>query len=372
MDELETIKEACVGLPVSLIRLFSVECVLTFCRWARRARVELPSDGVHLSVGDEYIYVSTAMHSHICYCVKPVADIGDRSDFWGHATLEKVFTDSHARESTHHTTITFPSHIDPPPQHQTQSSSNMDIDDPPTQPLAPTTTVLLLSDKKCTVAGLLRPPHRMNKSDTHTLFEAQLPRSVTRLQHGDIRPPWRRPLSGPPIGILADDIFGTCSDGAVYNFTILSDPALKLLKLIQNLIELKERRKPSNQHSVIQAGEIGPMTKMLLDGPPENTSPTTTTIKVREVDPDEGRQVARKQHVSADTILRYFDGDIFKQSFDEEGSLFGLLSAGVEEEVGMRFTELAEELGFTYEPGQNRDLVERVRVWMRDVLAEVL
>jgi hypothetical protein len=48
---------------------------------------------------------------------------------------------------------------------------------------------------------------------------------------------------------MVDDIIGTCSDGTVYNFSILSDSALKLLKLIQKLIELKEawklERKPS-------------------------------------------------------------------------------------------------------------------------------
>jgi hypothetical protein len=114
------------------------------------------------------------------------------------------------------------------------------------------------------------------------------------------------------------------------------------------------------------------MSQKVLDGPPGDQSPSSTIIKLREVDPDEGRHVPKNRHVSADTILRYFDGDLFKRELDDEESLFGLLSVGVEGEVGMRFTQLARELGVGYVTRFDLPVVESIRLWLRDLFTKVL
>lgn len=343
---------------------------LTKARWARRATVELLSAGVHLSVSQPFVYVSTASHSHICYEYIPRT----ASETQHQAKFETVFTDSKGRKTAHH--LILPLELSTPEHEQASStsSSRMDIDSPGTQPTAKPTNVILLSDKQCNVACLLHPPQRMHKSDTHTLFEAQLPRSVTRLQRGNIRPPWCRPYDGTLPGVLVDDIIGACTDGTMYSFSILTDPALKLLKFVQNLIELKESRKPENQHSVIEQSQGSRATFDILmhARPGEQSSSQSSRIKVREVDPDEGKQVPKNRFVDADVILRFFNGDILGRNFNEVDSLLGLLSADAEREVGTRFAELAQDVGFAYEQGEELELVKTVGEWMRNVTLDLL
>jgi hypothetical protein len=245
-------------------------------------------------------------------------------------------------------------------------------------------TLVLVSDKTCSLTGLFHPPDDcFERSDAHTLFEAHLPRSVTRIQRGDIRPPWRRsshyPQSTP--GIMVNDIIGTCSDGTVYNFSILSEFALKLLKLIQNLIELKEARKPGKKPSIVgmkDGLQKSRFLNLLLNGGGASSSSENqdTDIKIRDVDPDEGPSAPKKNFVDGDVLMHFFDGDILARDDEEDGSLFGLLTVDVDSDVYIRFVELAASVGIDVSlhdgDGVMEKAMRKVGEWMEDVLREVL
>lgn len=339
---------------------------LIVSRWIKRGTIELPSDGVHLSVSRPFAYVSTARHSHVCYEVKDFNTDGN--------PFERVFTDSRSRTSVYHAVI--PLELAHLGLEQTSpispsSSSRMDIDSGERQQNKPT-TIVVLSDKGCNVTGLLHPPQRMNKSDTHTLFEASLPRTVTRLHQANIRPPWRRPYSGAPAGILCDDLVGSCTDGTIYSFSVLSDSAFILLKLIQNLVLVKECRKFSSQHSTVRQSS-GALLNVLMNGNSGDQSSDQSIIKLREIDPEVGKPNPRFRHIDADAILRFFDEDLMTRPFEDAESLFGLLTVNVEHEVGRRFAELAHDLGILSDPPKDeRDLVKTVGSWMKDVMMELL
>ena len=199
---------------------------LQLCRWFRRGAIDLPSPGLHISVKPPFVYVSTAQHSHICFEIVS-AVIDNRVDF------VQVFTDSRERSCTHHLVLDVPK--------EDQGDEQTD-------------RIVLFTDKRsASITGAFHPPERTHKNAAETIFEACLPRTVIRLQRGDIRPPWRRPVHSDRItGVLTDDIIGACSDGTLYNFSILSQPAAHLLRLMQNLIKVKRARDPALQNTLVK------------------------------------------------------------------------------------------------------------------------
>ncbi|KAJ8109759.1 hypothetical protein OPT61_g7223 [Boeremia exigua] len=282
-------------------------------RWFNRGTKELPSPGIHITVTGTNVYVSTLQHSHICYEVTRRLD-DSRVDF------EQLFTDSRERSCTHHLVLH---------NNDLQRDSMMEDE-----------SLVLVTDKKtATVAGLYSSGARTFKDSATTLFEACLPRTVIRLQRGDIRPPWRRPArftkrGQKSTGVLVDDIVGACSDGTIYAFSVLSKPACHVLRLLQNIIQTKQSRNPANQFTIVRH-RSGDIFNVLMNGA---DGAQDSAIRARDVDPrqqERGAAGARNSHIDGDLLLRFFD---------EGGDLDDLLSAGVDEDVPELFLELGRAL----------------------------
>ncbi|KAJ4323871.1 hypothetical protein N0V94_001655 [Neodidymelliopsis sp. IMI 364377] len=250
-------------------------------------------------------------------------------------------------------------------------SSGSDIQQTPTNEQE---ALVLLTDKRsATVSGLYYSGERSFKHASTTLFEACLPRTVVRLQRGDIRPPWRRSAryhkyANTIDGVLLDDLTGACSDGTIYAFSILSEPARHVLRLLQNLIENKQSRNPANRFSIVRhkSGDIFDVLMNGADGAQD------CAIRARDVDPrhkGRGAAASRNNHI---------DGDLLLGFFDEGGGIKGLLSTDTEEDVLALFVELGEALLFQGRHGLRQahltfdDTVAGIQEWMSEVLMPLL
>ncbi|KAL6703385.1 hypothetical protein ACN47E_009727 [Coniothyrium glycines] len=278
-------------------------------RWIKRATTELPSAGIYASVKQPFVYVSTLSHSHICY------EIQERQ---GKLYFEQIFSDSRERSCTHHLVLDMP--------HSEHGVGE--------------NRLVLLTDKKTSsITSLYHPPSRLSKTASTTIFEACLPRTVIRLQRGDIRPPWRRTstLSNPrglQEGVLVDDIVGACSDGTIYAFSILSESAHQLLRLLQNLVELKKTRNPAFQNTVIKqrSAELADILTIGAEGAQDSN------IRAHDVDPrlhNRDRGATKHKHV---------DGDLLVKWLSEEGDLNELVCVGTETNVRVLFEEIAQSI----------------------------
>ncbi|KAH8725580.1 mono-functional DNA-alkylating methyl methanesulfonate N-term-domain-containing protein [Phaeosphaeriaceae sp. PMI808] len=304
-------------------------------RLKRRGLIELQSPGVHITVNAPFVYVSTLQHSHICYEIVKGSRLGTYE-------FRKVFSDSRERNCSSHLVLDI----------------NYDDDNIP----KPDTIVLATDKKSSSIVGLYHPPERTYNSASPTIFEACLPRTVVRIQNGDIRPPWRRPShpSHTPTGILNNDIIGTCSDGTIYAFSILSPPARHLLRLLQNLIQENEKRTPANQ-DVTVLPRSGAIRDLLMNGADGNQE---ERIRALDVDP---RQMERRQ---AGARYKHVDGDLLLRWMDEGEGVGALLDGGTEDGVKRVFEEFVGELwGEGIALGEG---VRRVEEWLEGVFLPVL
>ena len=313
-------------------------------RWFQRGKTDLHSPGIHVSVIRPFVYVSTLQHSHLCYKVVESARPG---------TFEFVreFSDSGMRNCARHLVIDLPNAKD--------NSSNR--------------FVLLTDKKSSSVTGLYQPPVMTYSNASPTLFEACLPRTVIRLDRGDIRPPWRRPnTAGQITGIIVDDIIGACTDGTVFSLSILSQPAGLLLRLLQNLIEIKANRSGAYKHDTINP-RSGDIFNVLMSN---TTGNQHGEILVRDVDPRHLGQSSKRgpKH-------KHVDGDLLKHWLHEGGDLEFLIRDNVDEEITGLFEELALDVeqrwgarhrGEGIDQHENRRLCEHVKRWMSEVLMPVL
>jgi len=312
-------------------------------RWFQRGKTDLHSPGIHVSVIQPFVYVSTLQHSHLCFKVVESA----RPD-----TFEFVreFSDSGMRNCARHLVMDLP---------DKEGSSNDRF-------------VLLTDKKSSSVTGLYQPPLRTHSNASPTLFEACLPRSVIRLDRGDIRPPWRRPNpAGKIAGVLVDDIIGACTDGTIFSFSVLSKAACLLLRLIQNLVEVKSNRSGAHKHDTVKS-RSGDIFNVLMN----NTSGNQHgEILVRDVDP---RYLG--QSLQRGAKHKHVEGDFLKNWLHEDGDLKSLVWSDADEEVGKLFQKLAldvEEKWGTRNTGETNGhekqlLCERVKRWMSEVLMPVL
>lgn len=304
---------------------------------------ELPSPGIHITVSGSNVYVSTLQHSHLCFQVTRGLE-DPRVEF------EQVFTDSRERSCTHHLAL-----------------RNGDLSQ---DPAFEEESLVLFTDKRtATVNGLYSSGEVPLKNAATTVFEACLPRTVIRLQRGDIRPPWRRPSrftnsSMKNEGIIIDDIIGACSDGTIYAFSLLSGPARHLLRLLQNLIEIRQARDPSCQFTTVRqrSGDIFDVLMNGADGAQDYA------IRARDVDPrlkERGASGARNSHIDGDVLLRFLE---------EDGDLAKLLTRDVDQDVPALFEELARELlaqgSYHVRDGSKgaSDILEGVGEWLDEVL----
>lgn len=301
----------------------------------KRGSTDLASPGIHITIHHPYIYVSTLQHSHFCFEVALTID--------GGYEFRRVFTDSRERLCASHLVVDLPN---PNPTVNFEDTSQKD-------------TIVLVTDKRsASLLALYQPAIRTLKNAAPTLFEASLPHTVVRIQRGDIRPPWRRPAtsSARPTGVVVDDIIGACSEGTIYSFSILSESARHLLRLLQNLIEEKGKRDPRNQFTVVKhrGGDIKDILMHGAEGVQEEN------IRVLEVDPRRrGEAVKRMGHV---------DGDLLTRWRDEGGDLKSLVRDGTEQGVGVLFEDFAREILRDKEG----DLMVTVGAWLDEVLMPIL
>lgn len=306
-------------------------------RWFKRGVKELSSPGVYVSASLPFVYVSTQSHSHICYKVNGPQD--DRYEF------EQYFTDSRERSCTQHAVIDI----------TTDAGKSGTAE-----------RIVLVTDKtSSSIAALRQPRERTYKNASETLFEATLPHTVIRLQRGDIRPPWRKPVHANTIpGVLTDDIIGACSDGTIYAFSILAQPARRVLRLIQNLIQAKQARDPANHFTPVATPQSGHIFDILINGA---SGPQDGKIRARDVDPAcQERGLAGPRH-------KHVDGDLLVRWREEGGRLEKLILDGklVESDVVGLFVGYARRInGFE---GVDMDSVFKVvERWFGEVLMPVL
>ncbi|EMD62437.1 hypothetical protein COCSADRAFT_220789 [Bipolaris sorokiniana ND90Pr] len=315
-------------------------------RWTQCAWTELPSPGIHVSVERPYVYVSTLQHSHMCF------QLVDR-DRPGVFVFIPWFSDSGVRNCSRHLVMDVPSVSDEQKDH----------------------FVLVTDKKSSSVTALYHPPEYTYSNASETLFEAYLPRAVVRIDRGDIRPPWRRANpSGKIAGILADDIFGACTDGTIFAFSVLSQPLRHLLRLVQNLIEVKTSRSAVHQHDKVKP-RSGDIFRILM-----NNTPGTQhgDIMIRDVDPRHLERASQRgpRH-------KHVDGDLLKRWLSEsDGDVQSLVCDGVDTEISKLFEELARDVcGEGYGEGadgkgkgmkEDKEVFEQVKRWMRDVLMPLL
>lgn len=297
-----------------------------------------------------FVYVSTSEDSHICYNV---------FDDMGTLRFHQIFTDSRQRFSAHHLVcsldLTVAAQGAPGRSGDAENSEHLD-------------KLVLLADKSCSVTGLFHPLGRTNKSSTDTIFEACLPRSVIRIHRGDIRPPWRRPYHDTAehadriVGVVADDILGACSDGTIYSFSILDQAARRLLRLIQNVIELKRKRDPALQFSTIKE-RSSDIFRLLQNGAEGSQD---GNVKARDVDPElqeKGQAAPRFKHVDGDLLLRFFD---------EDGDLQKLVTEACDADVAHLFISRVSDVARKDRGRKVGTAFEWAENWCADVLMPLL
>jgi len=169
-------------------------------------------------------------------------------------------------------------------------------------------------------------------------------------------------------GILADDMVGACSVGTIYAFAILLEPARHVLRLLQNLIEMKRQQDSAGRFSIVKhsSGDIFNMLKNGADGAHEQK------IRARDVDPrfeERGAFGSRKRHIDGDCLIRYFE---------DGGELQELVSQGVDDDVQTLFVELAKILLLqtsSYSPHKDMSrcsVLLEIKDWLEQVLTPVL
>lgn len=344
--------------------------------------------GVHVSASPPFVHVSMSENSHICY------EVVEDAEQPGKVKFKIVFTDSVTRECTSHLLVKLP------PADQVQEGV---AEAGPVQPSSPSsepgtqapTTIVLVADKRCSLAGIYHPPVRTSQTSAPTVFEATLGRCITRLHRGNIRPPWRRPAqvnqrgspnSSPSFsseepklpGVLVDDIIGTCTEGTVFAISMLTAPASKLLKLVENIITLR-KAKANTHHTPEYPLEDKKKLAALLDHDHDSASDKSQNklISVGDVElksNDRGPGKARKWHINGDTIAEWMDeneklSDLARDRTERE-VVERVLALG-KEVLGDMDTQMSGSESVGGEGGEEA-LLARIEEWVRDVGMEVL
>ncbi|KAF2765391.1 hypothetical protein EJ03DRAFT_354912 [Teratosphaeria nubilosa] len=100
------------------------------------------------------------------------------------------------------------------------------------------TNLALLATREQSIVGITcdSPANTVlnHATSADLLFEVDLPRSITRLRQSDLRPRWK---SGPPDGVIVDNIIGSAPDGALFGIALLDKRLWKRLSWLQRLCE---------------------------------------------------------------------------------------------------------------------------------------
>lgn len=299
-----------------------------------------------MTVSDNFLYVSTSHDSHLCFRISRLSEPEDETTFH----FISFFSDSRQRPSLRHLSYSYPLvdtiHSDKHGQ----------------------ATILLLTDKNASVTGLIQPLPSWTTTTATTIFEACLPRSVIRIQRGDVRPPWRRKhttsqIARRPLGVIDDDFLGACTDGTIYNFATLQEQALYLLRFIQNIVEEKRKRDPELRLNTINRPTLY-IHEFLRSGP---IGSQDGDIRARDVDPEmqtRGAGAPRFRHV---------DGDILNDFIEKRGNMKDLVTEGCEHDVEKMFLEKAAWLGERSDAvGERETMFSLVEEWVKELLIPLL
>ncbi|KAH9826080.1 Mono-functional DNA-alkylating methyl methanesulfonate N-term [Teratosphaeria destructans] len=121
----------------------------------------------------------------------------------------------------------------------------------PDLPGGPTGTGLaLLATREQSIVGITcdAPDNTVptHATSAELLFEADLPRSITRLRQSDLRPRWK---DGPPDGVVVDNIIGSAPDGALFGIALLDERLWKRLSWLQRLCEWDAELSPHSHQT---------------------------------------------------------------------------------------------------------------------------
>lgn len=156
-------------------------------KWQDPVILPIRSRGLHLSIHQDFVYVSTSAYG---LAILKVED----------GALVHQFNDEIARDDLYHLTL-------------------------------PEQSLILTSQKSRTITGIWQPPEKRIDNSTSTIFEAKLPGSITRFRR-ITRPLWQ---SASDTEEPSEAIIGCSTDGSMFQFEILDEPSWRLLAFIQNL-----------------------------------------------------------------------------------------------------------------------------------------
>ena len=270
-------------------------------------KIAMRSPGRHITVKEPYVYVSSSRESLSVYRY----DAGQ---------LVYQFGDQYARSGWHHLHL-------------------------------PTQSLILASNRACTVVGLWQPPERRIDNAMTTLFEAVLPGSITRLRR-IFRPIWSRrdhelhgsnvDNSNDPSSLEPDTILGSSADGTLTQMSILLSNEWRLLRFLQNM------------------AERNPLICPFHAGNPHR----------RQIEPSTSRP--HYMHINGDILERVLGrgGEtLLDEMLDVEPDDESHTDFGSKEDRRSRFEELAMDVLKDVDGG---DVVGRVVLWLRYQLRNAL
>ncbi|KAK1779117.1 mono-functional DNA-alkylating methyl methanesulfonate N-term-domain-containing protein [Copromyces sp. CBS 386.78] len=167
--------------------------------------------------------------------------------------------------------------IDPVLDDVSENSATVEFHDPrevtPTSFMKVQYDMWLVADQDCGVAGLWQWPRASgthNWTEFKLLFQGKLPVSIRKFRRGRTRPTWEQGAwNAPKYGRVVStpnnaEILGISIDGTMVHFTLLDQHALRLLRFIVNLYNLRGRR---DEERLLRAEpDLGYIEPMHVDG----------------------------------------------------------------------------------------------------------
>jgi hypothetical protein len=209
-------------------------------KFVRAAEYDLPSPALSLEYSDGVIYALTQAHSLETLQLTLNED--------GDSHIVRTHGDQLTRNALHHIML---------------------------QP-SPGTTLHLVSDKSCSLVGLL--PITNTKADTlETVFDAELPHSIIKLRSTKCRPIWdetwnnSKTVATQGFGSLAmnqPEVIGLSIMGSLSHFTVLDFKAWSYLRFIVDLaIRSRDVCKFTHKDDPLPADSVTePKLRMQIDG----------------------------------------------------------------------------------------------------------
>lgn len=102
----------------------------------------------------------------------------------------------------------------------------------------PVCNLLLLTDKRGSVAAIRESSQQSDCLRLPAVFEARFHCSITRICKAAIRPSWKE---SHVHGVMERDLLGTATDGSLISFNILEGASWRLLRFVQNMCMRDER-----------------------------------------------------------------------------------------------------------------------------------